>query len=195
LHEHVAHDDLVAWAWNSGEGREPAPGTQELLGQLIQAWIDSGAECPWRSLSELSKAKFLGEAQALLFPIDWPEPFGLVMIDAMACGTPILAFRQGSVSEIIDQGVTGAIVDAMKEAAMLPKVLALDRHAVRRRFEERFPLPAWLRTVALYRSMLKRPSRPAAETTVPLLRSVLGRTSNGHGLHGDRVRHTVGQFD
>jgi hypothetical protein len=46
LHEHVAHDDLVAWGWNPGPGREPAPGTQELLGQLVQAWIDSGAECP-----------------------------------------------------------------------------------------------------------------------------------------------------
>jgi hypothetical protein len=46
LHEHVAHDDLLAWGWHPGEGREPAPGTQELLGQLIQAWIDSGAECP-----------------------------------------------------------------------------------------------------------------------------------------------------
>ena len=90
-------------------------------------------------INERSKTEFLGEAQALLFPIDWPEPFGLVMIEAMACGTPVLAFRHGSVSEIIDQGVTGAIVDTMDEAVMmLPQVLALDRHAVRRRFEQRF---------------------------------------------------------
>src|SRR5687767_11535722 len=82
-------------------------------------------------INERSKTEFLGEAQALLFPIDWPEPFGLVMIEAMACGTPVLAFRQGSVSEIIDQGVTGAIVDTMDEALrMLPQVLALDRRAV-----------------------------------------------------------------
>jgi Glycosyl transferases group 1 len=68
-----------------------------------------------------------------------PEPFGLVMIETMACGTPVLAFRQGSVSEIIDQGVTGAIVDTMDEAVrMLPRVIELDRHAVRRRFEQRF---------------------------------------------------------
>jgi len=74
-------------------------------------------------INERSKAEFLGEAHALLFPIDWPEPFGLVMIEAMACGTPVLAFRQGSVSEIIDQGVTGAIVDTMDEAVrMLPPV-------------------------------------------------------------------------
>src|SRR4249919_87555 len=90
-------------------------------------------------INERSKTEFLGQAQALLFPIDWPEPFGLVMIEAMACGTPVLAFRQGSVPEIIDQGVTGAVVDTMEEAVrMLPQVLALDRHAVRRRFEQRF---------------------------------------------------------
>src|SRR6202035_1327663 len=82
-------------------------------------------------INERSKAEFLGEAQALLFPIDWPEPFGLVMIEAMACGTPVLAFRRGSVSEIIDQGVTGAIVDTTGEAVkMLPRVIALDRRAI-----------------------------------------------------------------
>ena len=67
-------------------------------------------------INERNQTTFLGEAQALLFPIEWPEPFGLVMIEAMACGTPVLAFRHGSVSEIIDQGVTGAIVDTMDEA-------------------------------------------------------------------------------
>src|ERR1700746_1964446 len=70
-------------------------------------------------INERSKTAFLGEAQALLFPIDWPEPFGLVMIEAMACGTPVLAFRQGSVSEIVDQGVTGAIVATMDEAVRM----------------------------------------------------------------------------
>jgi glycosyltransferase involved in cell wall biosynthesis len=74
-----------------------------------------------------------------LFGHNWPEPFGLVMIEAMACGTPVLAFRQGSVSEVVDQGVTGAIVDTVDEAVMmLPRVMELDRRAVRRRFEERF---------------------------------------------------------
>ena len=85
------------------------------------------------------KNAFLGEARALLFPIDWPEPFGLAMIEAMACGTPILAFRRGSVPEVIDEGVTGITVATMDEAIrQLPHVLALDRRAVRRRFEERF---------------------------------------------------------
>jgi glycosyltransferase involved in cell wall biosynthesis len=90
-------------------------------------------------INERQKSDFLGGASALLFPIEWPEPFGLVMIEAMACGTPVLAFRTGSVPEIVDQGVTGLIVDSVKEAiAAMPRVLSLNRNAVRRRFEERF---------------------------------------------------------
>jgi glycosyltransferase involved in cell wall biosynthesis len=144
-------------------------------------------------IDERSKAEFLGEALALLFPIDWPEPFGLVMIEAMACGTPVLAFRRGSVSEIIDQGVTGAIVDTMDEAVrMLPRVIALDRHAVRRRFEQRFS-SARMATdyVALYHSLLEESSIPERETTVPPLRPALEKKSNGQGLHGDRARRAA----
>ena len=90
-------------------------------------------------INDHQKSQFLGDAQALLFPIDWPEPFGLAMIEAMACGTPVLAFRCGSVPEIIENGVTGAIVDSMEEAiAALPQVIALDRKKVRQRFEQRF---------------------------------------------------------
>jgi glycosyltransferase involved in cell wall biosynthesis len=90
-------------------------------------------------VDEQTKTAFLGNALALLFPIDWPEPFGLAMIEAMACGTPVLAFRRGSVPEIVDDGVTGRIVDSPQEAeAVLPEVLSLDRRAVRQRFEERF---------------------------------------------------------
>jgi glycosyltransferase involved in cell wall biosynthesis len=75
----------------------------------------------------------------LLFPIDWPEPFGLVMIEAMACGTPVLGFSRGSVPEIIDDRVTGRIVDTVDEAIRAaPEVIRLDRRVVRRRFEERF---------------------------------------------------------
>ena len=90
-------------------------------------------------IDERRKPSFLGEARALLFPIDWPEPFGLVMIEAMACGTPVLAFRNGSVAEVIDEGVTGFIVDSEEEGVRkLGALLALDRGRVRRRFEERF---------------------------------------------------------
>ena len=74
-----------------------------------------------------------------MFPVDWPEPFGLVMIEAMACGTPVLAFRCGSIPEVIDDGVTGKMVDSEEEAlAVLPQILSYDRSAVRQRFEERF---------------------------------------------------------
>jgi glycosyltransferase involved in cell wall biosynthesis len=90
-------------------------------------------------INDRDKIKFLGDALALLFPIDWPEPFGLVMIEAMACGTPVLGFRCGSVSEIIDDNVTGRVVGNVDEAVrLLPQVIRLDRRAVRRRFEERF---------------------------------------------------------
>ena len=67
-------------------------------------------------INDEQKTQFLSDAQALLFPIDWPEPFGLSMIEAMACGTPVLAFRCGSVPEVIEDGITGAIVDTMDEA-------------------------------------------------------------------------------
>jgi len=160
--------------------------------KIVPLLNDPGVEFSGE-INERSKTEFLGEARALLFPIDWPEPFGLVMIEAMACGTPVLAFRRGSVSEIIDQEVTGAIVDTMDEAVrMLPQVLALDRHAVRRRFEQRFS-SARMATdyVALYRSLLKRPSISERETIVPLPRLVLEKKLNGQGLHGDRARRAA----
>jgi len=95
--------------------------------------------------------QFLGEADALLFPVDWPEPFGLVMIEAMACGTPVLAFRCGSVPEVIEDGVTGKVVDSEDEAvAVLPEILSYDRRAVRQRFEDRFTSTRiWPRTMSV----------------------------------------------
>jgi glycosyltransferase involved in cell wall biosynthesis len=108
-------------------------------------------------IDEHQKTEFLGEAQALLFPVDWPEPFGLSMIEAMACGTPVLAFRCGSVPEIVEDGVTGAIVSTMEEAiAALPRVIALDRKKVRRRFEQRFSATRMAKDyVGVYRSLLE----------------------------------------
>ena len=90
-------------------------------------------------IGDQQKAEFLGNAAALLFPIAWPEPFGLAMIEAMACGTPVIAFRRGSVPEIVDDGVTGFIVDGEDEAAQAASELSwIDRARVRRVFEERF---------------------------------------------------------
>ncbi|HWB08307.1 MAG TPA: glycosyltransferase family 4 protein [Pirellulales bacterium] len=85
------------------------------------------------------KDDFLGNAYALLFPIDWPEPFGLVMIEALACGTPVVAWRNGSVPEIIKDGVTGFVVECEEEAIeVLSGVSRLNRQRCRREFEERF---------------------------------------------------------
>ncbi len=90
-------------------------------------------------IADHQKAEFLSGAHALLFPIDWPEPFGLVMIEAMACGTPVIAFNRGSVSEVIDDGVSGFIVeDEIGAAAAVNRLQTLSRTQVRRCFEERF---------------------------------------------------------
>ncbi len=90
-------------------------------------------------INDKQKPGFLSGATALLMPIDWPEPFGLVMIEAMACGTPVIAFNRGSVPEIVEDGVTGFIVEDVESAiAAVSRLHTLDRARVRRRFEERF---------------------------------------------------------
>jgi len=90
-------------------------------------------------LDEAAKAQLLAGALALLFPIDWPEPFGLAMIEAMACGTPVIAFARGSVPEVIDPGITGYIVGDVEEAvACVARARELDRRECRRQFERRF---------------------------------------------------------
>jgi glycosyltransferase involved in cell wall biosynthesis len=90
-------------------------------------------------IGEEEKAEFLGNALALLFPIDWSEPFGLVLIEAMSCGTPCIAWRAGSVPEVVDEGVTGWIVDTIAAAVdAVRRIRLLDREAVRARFEQRF---------------------------------------------------------
>ncbi|HKU09477.1 MAG TPA: glycosyltransferase family 4 protein [Bradyrhizobium sp.] len=90
-------------------------------------------------VNDRTKEEFLAGAAALLFPIDWPEPFGLVMIEAMACGTPVIAFRSGSVPEVIDDGITGFVVEDEREAVEAVKRLGeIDRRRVRAQFEQRF---------------------------------------------------------
>ncbi|HEY2678628.1 MAG TPA: glycosyltransferase family 4 protein [Steroidobacteraceae bacterium] len=90
-------------------------------------------------IGEREKNEFLGNAAALLFPIAWREPFGLVMIEAMACGTPVVAFRNGSVPEVLQDGVTGFIVDSEREAVQaLEQIATLDRNRIRAEFERRF---------------------------------------------------------
>jgi glycosyltransferase involved in cell wall biosynthesis len=90
-------------------------------------------------IPDSKKSSFLGQARAMLFPIDWPEPFGLVMIESLACGTPIVAYRGGSVVEVVDDGVTGFVVDDLDEAIDATKrTHTLDRRACRDAFTRRF---------------------------------------------------------
>jgi glycosyltransferase involved in cell wall biosynthesis len=90
-------------------------------------------------IGDAAKGDFLGNARALLMPIDWPEPFGLVMIEAMACGTPVIAYANGSVPEIIDHGVTGFIVNSQEQAiAAARNIDSIDRRRCREVFEKRF---------------------------------------------------------
>jgi glycosyltransferase involved in cell wall biosynthesis len=131
-------------------------------------------------INERDKARFLGDAAALVFPIDWPEPFGLVMIEAMACGTPVLAFRCGSVSEVVDDGVTGRVVESEEEAiAALPALLSYDRRAVRKRFEERFSARRMAEDyVSTYRDLLTiQTAKDKAHTGRPRYINLIG--SNG----------------
>lgn len=94
-------------------------------------------------IGDTDKARFLGEASALLFPVNWPEPFGLVMIEAMACGTPVIAWNCGSVAEIVEPGVTGFIVNSEREALEAIRQLGtLDRAAVRAAYLRRFTATA-----------------------------------------------------
>ena len=108
-------------------------------------------------IGEDEKGAFLGGAKALLFPIEWPEPFGLVMIEAMACGTPVVAYRWGSVPEIVEHGVSGFIVDGLDEAvAAVAAVDGLDRACVRRCFEARFTAEVMARNyLKLYERLLR----------------------------------------
>ncbi|RZJ40981.1 MAG: glycosyltransferase family 4 protein [Brevundimonas sp.] len=114
-------------------------------------------------IGDHQKSAFLGGAEALLFPIDWPEPFGLVMIEAMACGTPVVAFKCGSTTEIIEDGETGFLVDTMEQAiAAAGRAHLLDREAIRARFELRFSATAMARRyLDVYGDLLAR--RPFAE--------------------------------
>lgn len=108
------------------------------------------------------KDEFLGNAYAVLFPIDWPEPFGLTMIESMACGTPVIAWRHGSVPEVVDNGLTGLIVESEDEAVEgLELVSRMCREDVRRRFEERFSAARMARDyVAIYERLLARKRGP-----------------------------------
>ncbi|MGN6808618.1 MAG: glycosyltransferase family 4 protein [Trinickia sp.] len=120
-------------------------------------------------IDETRKPEFLSRAKALLFPIDWCEPFGLVMIEAMACGTPVIAFNRGSVPEVIDHAVTGYIVEDVQGAvAALQRLDELSREEIRAQFERRFTAQAMAREyVERYTALIEQRARR------PILRSVV----------------------
>jgi glycosyltransferase involved in cell wall biosynthesis len=108
-------------------------------------------------ITDQEKSDFLSGAIGLLVPIDWPEPFGLVMIEAMACGTPVIAYNRGSVAEIIDEGLTGFVVeDEISAVAAVDRLSGLDRSAIRKQFETRFTAHRMaLDYLATYRSLME----------------------------------------
>ena len=123
---------------------------EPLLNESYVEWVGE--------ISDHQKNDFLGNAYALLFPIDWPEPFGLVMIEAMACGTPVIAYDRGSVPEVMDDGVTGFIVRKLDEAAeAVRRVRNLSRARCREVFDKRFTATRMANDyIHMYQRMLGR---------------------------------------
>ncbi|WP_459618352.1 glycosyltransferase family 4 protein [Bordetella sp. 2513F-2] len=136
---------------------------QAYFRQAIEPLLDDPLVEFIGEIGDHQKSEFLGNARALLFPIDWPEPFGLVMIEAMACGTPVIAWRQGSVPEVLEEGVTGFIVDDIEQAAAaVERAGWLDRRRVRSVFERRFTATAMAgRYLRLYRQLQGESSNEA----------------------------------
>ncbi|MEP6563812.1 MAG: glycosyltransferase family 4 protein [Mesorhizobium sp.] len=132
--------------------------------EMIEPLIDGDRIDYVGEIEEDKKAAFLGNAAGLLFPIDWPEPFGLAAIEAMACGTPTIAWNCGALPEIIDPDVTGFVVDTIDDAvASVPNLLRLDRRKVRAVFEKRFSAMRMARDyVAAYESLIGVPAQARA---------------------------------
>ena len=144
------------------------PADQKYYDQDVKPVLDRSPHVEFiGEINDGQKQDFLGNAAALLFPIAWPEPFGLVMIESMGCGTPVIAFNCGSVPEIMEDGLTGYVVETVDEAvAAVAKLDRLFRPSIRSRFEERFSARAMAREyVKIYESL-------AAQGTAPETASV-----------------------
>jgi glycosyltransferase involved in cell wall biosynthesis len=170
--------------------------------EQIRPMVEANAHIEFiGEIGESDKADFLGAAAALLFPIDWPEPFGLVMIEAMACGTPVIAYRRGSVSEIVQVNVSGFIVDSVEEAvAAVRRVADLDRVEVRAAFERRFTAERMARDyVALYRQLLAARTQPVGVAmlngTHPASHHVLLGQDRGHRSPRALIKYSGRQDD
>jgi glycosyltransferase involved in cell wall biosynthesis len=130
---------------------------REYFDEKIRPLIDGSSVTYIGEIRDAEKSKFLSGAVALLTPIDWPEPFGLVMIEAMACGTPVIAFNHGSVSEVVDDGLTGFVVEDEDGAvAAFDRLPQLSREKIRRQFERRFTARRMaLEYVQAYRGLME----------------------------------------
>ena len=131
--------------------------------EKIRPMVEANANVEYLGeIAEHEKAGFLGQASALLFPVDWPEPFGLVMIEAMACGTPVIGFRCGSVPEVVEEGVSGFVVKTVDQAAAaVARVASLDRANVRAAFEHRFTIERTARDyLKIYHQLISSRARP-----------------------------------
>jgi glycosyltransferase involved in cell wall biosynthesis len=122
-------------------------------------------------VDDAGKQELLGNALALLFPIDWPEPFGLVMIEANACGTPVIAWRNGSTPEVIQEGINGFLVESIEEAvAAVHRIDRLDRARVRANFEVRFSAARQARDYEqIYRHLIQARRSSGSRVVVPML--------------------------
>jgi glycosyltransferase involved in cell wall biosynthesis len=164
------------------------------FGEIVQPMLSTEHVEFIGEISEMEKGPFLRNAIALLFPVCWPEPFGLVMIEAMACGTPVLAYRSGAVAEVIDEGTTGMIVDNIDQACIaLAQVAALDRRKVRRRFEERFTARRMANDyVQVYRSLVRQVAQPARDIKHHVNGGAKYHVNGGARVSGDEL---VGDVD
>ena len=136
---------------------------QTYYDEVIKPLIDAHSNVEFLGeINEHDKNDFIGGAMALLFPIDWPEPFGIVMIEAMACGTPVIAFPGGSVAEVMEEGKTGFVVTSIAQAVQaLERVASMDRRQCRAVFEARFTSERMARDyVAIYQQIIE--NRPTA---------------------------------
>ena len=141
-------------------------------------------------VNEAEKATLLAGAAALLFPIDWPEPFGLVMIEAMSCGTPVIAWKNGSVPEVMDDGLSGRIVESIEEAiAAVDEVVAMDRSFVRARFLQRYTAERMAKDyVGIYERLIAEHSTEGAGF---MLTDGGNYNSSAHAIGTDPIISTV----
>jgi glycosyltransferase involved in cell wall biosynthesis len=158
----IAIATAVGWPLRIAAKVDPAD--RDYFEQHVRPLLDNPLVEFLGEINEEQKNDFLGHARALLFPIDWPEPFGLVMIEALACGLPVVAFEGGSVGEVIEHGVTGFVVDNMDDAIEATRLVdRIDRTVCRDAFERRFSVARMAsQYIKIYRHIIARTSNLVA---------------------------------